>query len=370
MTRPDEPVPLHDGPNGPDTHDPLAARLRAALHREADMVQPSDDGLDRITTRLEQDDQRDEPGRPGWVAWVVGIAAAVVIGTVAGVLVLGDEEPDPIATDPTPSVSATTTAPPASPTTTPPPSSTTTTPPAEDLENVPVYWIGDTTTQGWLYREFQTVPDTGGAVASAVAAVMSGAPLDPDYRTLWSPPERLEVTQDGDAITVDVSPDAFDNTQVGSPYAVLAVQQVVWTATAAAGSPGPVTITVDGEAYDAWGAVSLGEPMTREAAVQAQIWIDSPNEGAQLEPGVVTVTGVSTAFEATVSWELTTGDGEVVETGFTMGGANGTFDTYELSTPELAAGTYTISLWEEDVSGGESPEGPRMFEQDRTFTVG
>ncbi len=375
MTGPHDPFELH-GPTD-DTDDPLAERLRAALHREADMVQPSDDGLDRISTRIEQDErQEQEEGRRGWVAWVVGVAAAVVIGTIAGVLVLGDgDEPDPVATAPTPSVSPSTTppasptTPPASPTTTPPPSSTSA-PDAPDLEGVPVYWVGDTKADMWLFREFQTVPDAGGEVASAVSAVMSGAPLDPDHRTLWSPPDRLEVTQDGDAITVDVSADAFENTQVGSQAALLAVQQVVWSATAAAGTPGPVTITVDGAAYDAWGTVALGEPMTREAGVQAQIWIDSPNEGAQVAPGVVTVSGVSTTFEATVSWELTTGDGEVVESGFTMGGANGTFDTFELTTPDLGAGTYTISVWAEDASGGESPEGPRMFEQDRTFTVG
>ncbi len=133
-----------------------------------------------------------------------------------------------------------------------------------------------------------------------------------------------------------------------------------------------MTILVDGGAYDAWGAVALGEPMTREPQidVQAQIWIDSPNEGDELPAGVVTVKGVSTAFEATVSWELTTDDAEVVETGFAMGGANGTFAPYEFDTPELAAGTYTVSVWQDDASGGESPEGPRMFEQTRTFTVG
>jgi len=369
-----------DRPTTDPTTDPVAAVLRAALLREADMVRPSDDGLDRITTRLDprldQDDRRsdrhdDGPGRRTWVAWAVGLAAAVVIGAVAGVLVLGGDEddPGPAATGPTPSTSETASAPPSE--TTSPPSSTSATE-VPDLEGVPVYWVGDSKANSWLYREFQTVPDTGGEVASAVSAVMSGAPLDPDHRTTWSPPARLEVTQDGDAITVDVSTDAFENPQVGSQEAVLAVQQVVWTATAAAGTPGPVTILVDGAPYDPWGTVALGEPMTRapQVDVQAPIWIDSPVEGAELAAGPVTISGVSTAFEATISWELTTDDAEVVETGFAMGGANGVFDTYEFSTPELAPGTYTVTVWQEDASDGESPEGPRMFEEDRTFTVG
>ncbi len=213
----------------------------------------------------------------------------------------------------------------------------------------------------------------GGELKSAVAQVMSGDPLDPDYRTAWSEPSSLEVTQDGDAITVDVSADAFANTQVGSKEALLAVQQVVWTATAAAGSPGPVTILVDGGAYDAWGAVALGEPMSREPQldVQAQIWIDPPNEGDEVAPASVTVKGVSTAFEATVSWELTTDDAEVVETGLRHGRRQRRRSRRTSSTPPSSPPAPTpCSVWQDDVSDGESPEGPRMFEQTRTFTVG
>ncbi len=384
MTRPEEPVHLHGGPGGSDPYDPLAVRLRAALRSEAGMVRPGDDGLDRITTRIEQEDRQDQTAaRPGRTVWLVGIAAAVVVGAVAGVLVLGggDDDPGPAATGPSPSVGPSSTTPPPVTTSTSAPAPSTaapapssTAPAAPDLAGVPVYWVGDSTSSSWVYREFQTVPDTGGVVASAVSAVLSGAPLDPDHRTLWSPPDSVEVTQDGRAIAVDVSADAFDNTQVGSQDALLAVQQLVWTATAAAAtagvdSPGPVTITVDGDAYDAWGTVPLGEPMTRQADLQAQIGIDTPNQGDVLAPGTVTVSGVSTSYEATVSWELTTGAGEVVGSGFTQGGANGTFAGYEITTPELGRGTFTVTVWEDDASGGESPEGPRMFAQDRTFTV-
>jgi hypothetical protein len=339
------------------------------------MVRPTDDGLDRITTRLEQDDEHErERGRPGWLAWAVGLAAAVVIGLVAGVLVLGgDDDQDPVATGgPSPSVSETTApSPEPSPTSPTSPSPSTTEPaPTGELDAVPVYWVGDSKVDSWLYREFQTVPDVGGEVKSAVQQAMSGDPLDPDFRTAWSAPSSLEVTQEGEAITVDVSADAFANTQLGSKEALLAVQQVVWTATAAAQSSGPVTILVDGGPFDAWGAVALGEPMTRDASVQAQIWIDSPTEGQELAPGPATVTGVSTAFEATINWEVTADGGQVVGSGFAMGGSMGVFDTYEILTPDLAPGTYTISVWAPDESGGESPEGPRMFEQTRTFTVG
>jgi hypothetical protein len=363
-----------NGPRGPfddhehdhETHDEdeqVAALLRATLTREADMVVPGD-GYGGIEERIAR--ERHPQGRRGAVVWLAAAAAVLVVGGVVGVLALGgDDDPPPAA-----GTTTTTTTPSPTPSTTTSAEPSTTAPPAGDLSGVAVYWVGDTVTRSWLYREFQTVPDRGDPLTSAVHAVMAGAPLDPDYRSAWSPPSRLEVTQDGDAITVDVSADALADTQVGSEGAALAVQQVVWTATAAAQSPGPVTILVDGQPADAWGAVSLGEPMTRDADAQAQIWIDSPNEGQQVAPGVVTVGGVSTAFEATVNWELTTDDAEVVADGFAMGGANGDFAPYEIATPELTAGTYTIAVWAPDESDGESPEGPRMHEQTRTFTVG
>ncbi len=355
------------------THDehgtePVAALLRATLRREADMVGPSEDGYDRISERIGQEGRGG--GTPPWLPWVAGLAAAAVVAVVAGILVLGpDDEAQPVGS-PTTSTTTTTTSPSPepsspSPTTSAPPTSA---PPAGELTGVAVYWVGDTRTQSWLYREFQTVPDRGDPLTSAVHAIMAGAPLDPDYRSAWSSPSRLEVTRDGDAVTVDVSADALASTQVGSAEAALAVQQVVWTATAAAQSPGPVTILVDGAPADAWGAVRLGEPMTRDAAAQAQIWIDSPNNGDALS-GTVTVSGVGTAFEATLNWDVVDSGGTSVADGFTMAGANGEFAGYEF-TVDLPPGTYTVSVFAEDVSGGESPEGPRMHEQTRTFTVG
>lgn len=366
VPRPHEPSDLFD-PSSNDPHDEqVAALLRATLTREADMVTPGD-GYDRIQERIAHEEH---PRPRRGLVWLAAAAAVVVVGGVVGVLALGGDDDPPPAAGPT----TTTTEPapsPSSPTTSSPPSTTTAPPPAAELTGVPVYWLGDTTANVWLYREFRTLPDEGGVVRTAVLAAMSERPLDPDHRTPWSPPSRLEVSTD-DGIVIDVSADAFAGGGVGSRVAELAVQQIVWTATAAAQSTAPVTILVDGAPYDAWGAIALGEAMTRapQQDVQAPVWIDSPTEGQQVAPGVVRVTGVSTAFEATVNWELTTDDAEVVGTGFAMGGANGEYARYELTTPELAPGTYTIAVWAPDESGGESPEGPRMFEQTRTFTVG
>lgn len=361
----DDTRPLHaPGPDGADEE--TERLLRRALMREAEMVEPRDDGLERIQQRT----GAAEGGRR-WVPWLAAVAAAAVIGlVVGGVIGLGgDDEPLPPAATGTgtgsPSPAPTTVA------TEEPTDTATTEEPAGTLEGVPVYWLGESKTSVWLYREFRDVPDVGGEVASAVAAMTREEPLDPDYFTPWQPASRVEVTQDGDAIAVDLSADAFAS-GVGSEVAERAVQQLVYTATAAAQTEGPVTITVDGEAYDAWGAIRLGEPMERAPMVdvQASTWILSPTEGQTVPAGTVQVTGYGTAFEATFSWEVRDAtDGRVVTDGFVTGeGGMGTFGDFAFEV-ELEPGEYVIEVYQADMSDGESPEGPRMFPDTKTVTV-
>ncbi len=257
-----------------------------------------------------------------------------------------------------------------SPSTSPSPSPS---PSVAPLEGVPVYWIGETRATFALYREFRDVPDVGGPVASAVAAMTRLQPLDPDYMTPWRPASEVTATQTGDAITVDLSADALSSTQVGSELAERAVQQLVYTATAAAaqaGSPATtVTITIDGAARDAWGAVRLGEPTRRAplTAVQAQAWVITPYEGQVLSAGTVAFTGFGTSFEATFAWKVLTSTGAVVAHGSAMGGTgDGGFGEVNFSA-RLAAGAYKVELSTDDASGGAEGNGPAT--DDKSFTV-
>lgn len=282
---------------------------------------------------------------------------------------------------PTPSASptspgTTTSAPTATPSTsapgtgTPTPSTTTT---GSTLRSIPVYYLGESRRAVRLFREFRTVPDTGGPVASAVSAMTRLAPLDRDYSSPWRPARRVAVSQRGSALTVDLSADAFSNTSVGSEAAALAVQQLVHTATAAAARTGTpastVTITRDGRAADAWGVVRIGTPTRRApmADVQAHAWVVSPQQGEAVPAGRVSFTGFGTSFEATFSWAVRTETGSVVARGSAMGGTGtGGFGTVPFSAT-LTRGTYVVTLSTDDPSGGAEGSGPAT--DDKTFTV-
>src|SRR5665811_428035 len=187
--------------------------------------------------------QETKPVRRALVVGPVSLALAVALSACG-------TSPGPDSGQPTSSASTST-----SPTGT----TTTATSPSDTLTGMPVYWIAESRRSFALYREFREVPNTGGPVSSAVSAMMTLKPLDPDYTTPWRPPSRVTVSQSGNAITVDLSKDALANTQLGSELASRALQQLVYTATAAAlkaGTPASsVRITVDGAASDVWGVI-------------------------------------------------------------------------------------------------------------------
>jgi hypothetical protein len=266
-----------------------------------------------------------------------------------------------------PSASSTTSA---SPSTTPSTSPSTT---SSTLKAIPVYYVAQSQRSFRLYREFRVVPDVGGPVASAVSAMTRLAPLDPDYMTPWRPASRTAVSQAGNNVTVDLSADAFSNTNVGSEVAALAIQQLVYTATAAAsqsGSPATtVTITRDGKPADVWGVLRIGAATPRAPMldVQGQAWLTAPQDGDSLKAGTVTFTGFGTSFEATCGWVVRTAAGTTVARGSAMGGTGtGGFGPLSFSA-QLAPGTYTVVLSTDDPSGGAEGRGPAT--DDKTFTV-
>lgn len=352
-----------------DDDDPMARLLRRALAEEAHMVRTNEDAYGRLTKRIADE----QPRRRSWAPWVAGLAAAAVAGIAVGATFLGGDDrlAGPAVNPASPPAES------SGPAESPAPSSpaeTSGTGEAGTADALPVYWVGQSQTTSWLYREFREGSGDGdGAIDAALTVMLEDEPLDPDYTNPWSPSD-FSTTRDGDGVTVDLTPAAFADGNVGSEMADRAVQQLVHTVTAAAsldGSPAStVTVTVDGEAYDAWGTVRLGEPMQRQAAVdvQAPTWVVTPQHGATVDAGTVSFSGVGTAFEGNFLWEVRDADGQVVADGFTTGGSMGTFDEFEFEA-QLEPGEYTVEVYQPDESGGESDEGPRMYPDTKEFTV-
>lgn len=168
----------------------------------------------------------------------------------------------------------------------------------------PVYWLGENGDNVFLYREFLPLKDEGDPVVTSVKHMLEAAPEDKDYFNCWSPAKRIGATiSANNEITVDISSDAFAR-PVDKGLAERSIQQLVYTATAAAANSGlltgkqepSVSIVVDGRSgYVAWGAVTLDRPLKRNQRMRAPLWIIDPAEGSQSGTKVKTF-GVTSRF--------------------------------------------------------------------------
>ncbi len=410
--------------SGEDPLETTAARLRAALAREAEqvpeaVVRPGHGRLEAILAR-----SRDEHGgsgpaggrgevvplnrsRSGRLLPLVAAAAAVVAlaGGVALTERLTSTPPTAAARPVVTSTGGPSSSPGAEPGTPAPggpalarkvqpesPSSSTVVPSVSDpagtsvagqsvqeaarpeaagARTVPVYWIGASRTRSWLYREFLDAGSTSAGAAQALRLMLAGAPLDPDYSSPWAAGQ-VTVTLSPSVVTVDLPSSVFRGT-LDATQAQLALQQLVYTATAAAkdstDTGAGVRVLVDGKAgATVWGgALTLPDVAHRDPSVVAPIWIIDPQQGQVLHASPVTIDGVGTAFEGQLSYSVVSSDGTVVASGTTVGGSTARAP-FTITTP-LRPGTYTVTVWAPDVSNGTSPEGPQLYPDTKTFTL-
>ncbi|MFA6297597.1 MAG: Gmad2 immunoglobulin-like domain-containing protein [Nocardioides sp.] len=264
------------------------------------------------------------------------LAAAALAGC-------GTDDNDPEAPDPTPSVSSE----------------------APETTTSGVYFVVDTRAGLRLARELRAVPDDDAPVA-AVEAMIEGA-ADPDYMTTWDPAtEVLDVSDNGGAITVDLSADAR-TANVGSEGAALMIQQLVYTVTEAVDETAAVTLLIEGEpAGELWGVVAWDEPVVRADPldVRSLVQIDAPTEGL-VTSSPLRVEGEAAVFEATLGWRVLDADGQEVNGGFTMTAEGQTFAPFQFPLV-LEPGTYTVEISEDDPSGGE---GGTPMTDTRTVTI-
>ena len=239
-------------------------------------------------------------------------------------------------------------------------------PTGPETTTVAVYFLTETPAGPRLAREMREVGEAD-PVGAAVKLMFEGA-TDPDYFSPWNPAAVvLGVESTEDSIEVNVSPEVR-TANIGSGGAALMVQELVYTATEAAGFDGKVTLLVEGEpAGELWGVLSWDEPVGREPAenVRQLVQIDSPVEGAQVS-SPVTIEGEAVVFEANLPWRVLDEGGAVVEEGFAMTDEGQRFAPFSFEV-ELEPGSYTVEIVEDDPSGGEGR--PSMTDT-RTITVG
>lgn len=250
---------------------------------------------------------------------------------------------------------------------------------AKTAAQTPVYWLGESAQSVYLYREFREVENRGDPITTAIAAMTTEQPLDEDYFNPWEPASSIaaSISPDG-VITVDISDDAFAR-PLDAGMAKRAVQQLVYTATAAAASSGlishneqiQVVILVDGHTgYRAFGEIPLGEPMVREAGLVAPVWVIDPQDGTVYEGHKVTINGRGVAKDDTLGWEITS-IGEPVArpaaepmTGSVKLGQDkgGTF-TFSVTLPK---GNYELRIFQGDPGATRSQQ---QFVDSKDFAV-
>ena len=352
--------------DGSDGMDVLEARLRRALTAEADMVHPSGDGLSRIRAGIDR--QRYDVW---WRRPAVALAAAAVLGLAVGggavALTRGGEDPTgPVAVQPTdePPTSAPTGESP-SPTSSvtesddPAPTGEGTAPaPGGGRVEVPVYYVHDDGQAIRLYREFHRVQQHAqGRIATAVTEMFRAAD-DPDYSSSWPSSTTVRsVSRTGDTATVDLS----DFPSVGGDAEDKAVQQLVYTVTAAENSVKRVRVLVDGDTPPS-GHADWSQPVARAPMldVQGLVWILQPRQDAAVgSPVRLTVYG--TAYEGNVILKVFHGETEVTTTFVTT--AMGEFREAS-TTVELEPGRYTVVAYDGNGENGELTE-----RDSKAFTV-
>ena len=289
---------------------------------------------------------------PRWL-WPVVAAVTALVLVVVGVVFLGDRNQGEPGKGAGAGTSTTATAGPSSPATaaTTAPSTTSTSPspstsgPVAGQVTVPVYYVVDVEGVGpRLYREFHRVTRTGDTVMTALTEMFTGQANDPDYRSLWPASTRVLAVTRGETPTITVNLSAWP-TNLGSGFEAAAVQQLVYTATAADPTVTGVLLTVNGQQPPS-GHLDLSAPQGRAPALEtlAHVWVLAPEEGATVSsPVVVRVYG--TGFEGNVPLKVFRGGTEVASTTVTtmMGG----FTTAQ-TTITLPAGSYELRAYNDN----------------------
>jgi hypothetical protein len=221
---------------------------------------------------------------------------------------------------------------------------------------LPIYLVAQQAGRWALVREYTTttLADPEDRLNGALRLAVAGTGADPDLTSAWSVEHltgdvRAEIGSDG-GVTVRLS-GVLISTGSGSATAAaprpdlarIAVQQLVWTATATVGRDVPVRIEGPDAASELFGSVPLGAVFRRATGAddpRAPAWIKSLTDGASLRQGTAEIFGdAQTTSTGMITWTLSQPDGRVVARG-----QEGLTDGHGQRSPVGARGDFRIRL--------------------------
>jgi len=253
----------------PGVIESLSQELTAALRSAARTVQaPGTDTLLGELAELSGPYRR----RVGPRTVVLLTVTALLLGLALALLTRPDAAPA-VTAPPQPSVTAT-------------PGSTSSLP--AKVQAV-VYYVGRS--DGLLFRETRGLPSSENLVGAVVEAVLSLAPLDPDYKTAWGPGQLIGAEEADGTIVVDLTAEAYSDID-GARQAAQARSQVIYSLVALLKQPDlRVRFLMEGgpppEEFrnpNGFGARGL-TPVT-------PVMVTAPRNGAKFPVGEVVITGL------------------------------------------------------------------------------
>lgn len=326
----------------PGAVETLADELTAALRATARLVQaPGTETLDLELKAL----RATRTGLPLWVSTIVVAGALVIGGTLAWATAGGSGAvPAPIqSTAAAPSAVASRSMP-------------------SQVMSVPVYYVGRS--DGLLYRELRDLPVSGSLLHTSVNAILSLAPLDPDYDSAWTPGRVLAVESDGDLLTIDLSAETYAEL-ASDGESDQAVDQMVYTASEILGNPNLMVQfrSNGGQPPDPF----LGQHRRAGLSPLGKLWINTPSNMARVPAGQIILSGLTQDAPEAPRILVSDSEGLLLTSMFAQTDIESDPQGWRAwtATVELMPGEYQVVV--ENTFGEASA--PQVVQQSRTITV-
>lgn len=335
---------LDDGESPPAGLEALSQEITAALRASARTVQAP--GTDTLAAELEQlgDGGQLRFGPRSVVALtIVALILGLVLAAVTNPAVAPAEMP------------------PASPNAGTEPTASRSMPAM--VRGIPIYYIGRQ--DGAMYRELRDLSSSGDLVRSAVEALLTVPPADPDYESQWDSGQVLDIEQNADSIVVDLSADAYADID-GVQEEEQARNQIVYTVSDLVANP-DLSVRFRSEGRAAPGAFASDTGFKREGLdPMPLVWITTPRNLARLSPGETSIVGtIKPGYGEPVVRIVNSETGKVLveEPAQTATVANQDGWRVWSVKASLPAGRYEVSARVEGTAG-------RTIAETKTFEVG